>query len=141
MLTWLDGILLGLAQRLSDSAHAAIGLSKFTLEKAALVSSAAFIWGGVILDPSAYVIVVIALYTGLVLMTVQKASSDDAEFIKNHTVKPPLYPASTRLTVLFLCGTVGILFLLHPMYAINLVGCGIGCIPAWVYITCCTARA
>src|SRR3989344_1889209 len=55
-LTWLDGILLGAAQKLCDKVQRLTGLTKFRLEKWAVIMSVVFFWADAVSNPTGLII-------------------------------------------------------------------------------------
>lgn len=141
-LAWFDGKLLDAVQKFCDKVQRLTGLTKFRLEKWAILLSTIFFWGCIIYIPDP-LNVLLGLWNSVsTLPIVRQIERGEAEFLKNGRLELSLtHLASMRLLVVICFGPPIIIspFLL-PDGLYQLMICTLVGFIAHVYFSACTPR-
>ncbi|MEK7179415.1 MAG: hypothetical protein AAB689_00105, partial [Patescibacteria group bacterium] len=129
----LDDVLLGASQKLCDKVQRVIGLTKFALEKWALISAMMFAWGCSFLSKDLFVIVVALFISPLAVFMVRHIEGQEAEFLKNGTLEAPLFRMPFRIMVLFVIGFLALMGFLSADYASKVASYGHVSYILWAY--------
>ena len=139
-LTWLDGILLGAAQKLCDKVQRLTGLTKFRLEKWAVIMSVVFFWADAVSNPTGLIITANLYITFIMVVIVRIVEKEEVRFLASGELTPSLFHES--LVRLAIALGFGLLIALTVLVADEhlLSVCAEASYVAWVYFSTCIPR-
>ncbi len=138
---WLDGILLGAAQKFCDKAQRLTGLTKFTFEKSVIIASAVFFWGDFFFSSDVRLVVVVLPYTLLIWYATRRIGEEESEFLASAKIHlSALHAATVRLTIACIFASLIGMSLWTLGRDALLMSCGYISYIIWVYIAACIPR-
>jgi hypothetical protein len=138
---WLDGVLLNTAQKFCDKFQSITGLTKFRLEKWALITSAIFFGGLTILLTEPILAVLALMYVPIAAFTVRAIEKVESEFLKNGSLIMPIWNLPVRLTFTSVQAFSAYLSFSVNMDYKNQMACyGIVAVILWMYLSSCVPR-
>lgn len=138
----LDSILLRQAQSFCDKVKQVTGITKFRLEKWALVMATTFIWGIIAYKPISFGVVMGLIHTAGAAFVIRETEKREKEFLANEMLRlSAFHIVSVRLILSgsIFAGSVYTLILM-PNVVGALVTSSEMCIIAWVYFSACVPR-
>lgn len=137
---WLDGTLLGTAQKLCDKIQRLTGLTKFAIEKWTLIVMTAFFGTYTVTNSSTINILLIVTLTMLVVYVVHYIERAEVRFLKDGDLEYPIFNAPMRLSWLCINGFLAYISFISDDYAEIILACGYICYILFCYLDECVPR-
>lgn len=139
-LAWLDGLLLGAAQRLCDKTQRLFGLTKFRLQKWALIVSTVFYCGFYVFDQRPVIAVLLSIYIAGSLFLVRIIEMQESEFLKNGGLVMPPFGVLQRIFWFSAYLILALPGLSSENYGDRLLSYGLLCYVLFIYLSDCIPR-
>lgn len=141
-LKWLDDVLLGAAQKLCDKVQKITGLTKFRLEKWAMIMLAVF-FGVAMICLSSPPSVLVALFPLLAISVasgVHAVEKEEVEFLRNGNLRKPIFGVFGRIMWVAFYGFLVSISLSTWDYVDKMLACGDASYILFVYFDSCIPR-
>ena len=138
---WLDGILLGAAQKFCDKFQRVTGYTKFRLEKWSLILIVVFHWACAVIRVDSFLFLLLLIFTSGCVVTVHITERQEVEFQKTGKLRQAFFNTmQARLVVTLFMGCFAILGITSADFSLYVLSYGQASYILWVYFGACIPR-